>query len=68
MDLARHIRSMGWPAEGLPINSSGEYLHIPIAFTAGLGQLGKHGSLISKEYGSNFRLTSVLTDLPLAVD
>ena len=68
VDLARHIRSMGWPADGLPINSSGEYLHIPIAFTAGLGQLGKHGSLISKEYGSNFRLTSVLTDLPMAVD
>ena len=68
VDLTRHIRSMGWPAEGLPINSSGEYLHIPIAIAAGLGELGKHGSLISKEYGSNFRLTSVVTDLPMTVD
>ena len=68
VDLARHIRSMGWPAEGLPINSSGEYLHIPIAIAAGLGELGKHGSLISKEYGSNFRLTTVATDLPMALD
>ncbi len=45
-----------------------EYLHIPIAIAADLGELGKHGSLISKESGSNFRLTSVVTDLPMAVD
>ena len=32
------------------------------------GKLGKHGSMISKEFGSNFRLSMVLTDLPLAVD
>jgi epoxyqueuosine reductase QueG len=68
VDLARYIRSLGWPAQGLPVNSSGEYLHIPIAIAAGLGELGKHGSLISKEYGSNLRLTSVVTDLPMAVD
>lgn len=68
VDMARYIRSLGWPALGLPVNSSSEYLYIPIAISAGLGQLGKHGSLICKEYGSNFRLTSVLTDLPLAVD
>ena len=35
---------------------------------AGLGQLGKHGSLISREHGSNVRLATVLTDLPLATD
>lgn len=68
VDLARHIRSMGWPAMGLPVNSSGDCLHIPIAVEAGLGELGKHGSLICKEYGSNVRLTTVLTDLPLVVD
>ncbi len=68
VDLARHIRSLGWPAMGLPVNSSGEYLHIPIAIAAGLGELGKHGSLISREYGSNFRLTTVVTDLPMNVD
>ncbi len=68
VNLARHIRSLGWPAQGLPVNSSSEYLHIPIAIAAGLGELGKHGSLICKEYGSNFRLTTVVTDLPMAVD
>ena len=68
VDLARHIRSLGWPAQGLPIHSSSEYLHIPIAIAAGIGELGKHGSLICKEYGSNFRLTTVVTDLPLVTD
>ena len=68
VDLARHIRAMGWPAQGLPVNSSSEYLHIPIAIAAGLGELGKHGSLICREYGSNFRLTTVVTDLPLVAD
>ena len=68
VDLARHIRSLGWPAQGLPVNSSSEYLHIPIAIAAGIGELGKHGSLICKEYGSNFRLTTVVTDLPLVTD
>ncbi len=68
VDLARHIRAMGWPAQGLPVNSSSEYLHIPIAVAAGLGQLGKHGSLICREFGSNVRLTTVVTDLPLAVE
>ena len=68
VDLTRYIRSLGWPAKALPINSSSEYLHIPIAIASGIGELGKHGSLICKEYGSNFRLTTVVTDLPLVID
>lgn len=39
---------------------------IPHAHAAGLGELGKHGSLISPELGPNFRLGMVTTDLPLA--
>jgi len=66
--LAEHIRSLGWPAKAYGNPNSTEILHLPLAIAAGLGQLGKHGSLISKEYGSNFRLAAVLTDLPLAYD
>ena len=66
IDLAAHIRNLGWPAQAY---ADGEDLiQIPLALAAGLGQLGKHGSLISKEHGSNFRLAAVLTDLPLATD
>lgn len=31
-------------------------------------ELGKHGSLIHRELGANFRLACVLTDLPLLAD
>lgn len=68
VDLTRYIRALGWPARACPINSSSEVLHIPVAVAAGLGQLGKHGSLICREHGSNVRLTTVLTDMPLAAD
>jgi Pyruvate/2-oxoacid:ferredoxin oxidoreductase delta subunit len=68
VNMARFIRSLGWPALGLPINASSEHLNIPIAIDAGIGQLGKHGSLICKEYGSNIRLATTLTDMPLNVD
>jgi epoxyqueuosine reductase len=66
--LARYIRSLGWEARAFALSPSSELLHIPVAIAAGLGELGKHGSLITREFGSNLRLTSVLTTLPLTVD
>jgi epoxyqueuosine reductase len=30
--------------------------------------LGKHGSIINRQYGSSFRLAALTTDLPLEVD
>lgn len=68
VNMSRYVRSLGWPALGLPFNGSSEVLHIPIAIDAGIGMLGKHGSLICREYGSNFRLATMLTDMPLEVD
>lgn len=68
IDLAAHIRSLGWPAKAYADPRSTDLLQIPLAIRAGIGQLGKHGSMIAQEYGSNFRLSSVVTDLPLAVD
>ena len=66
IDLAAYIRGLGWPAQAY---ADGEHLiQIPLALAAGLGQLGKHGSVINKNFGSNFRLAAVLTDLPLACD
>jgi len=68
IDIAQRIRAMGWGASSASTLYAGHVLHIPIAVDAGIGQLGKHGSLINKEYGSNIRLATVLTDLPLAID
>jgi len=66
--LAEEIRAMGWPARAYGNPNSTDILMIPLAVRAGLGELGKHGSLIGVEHGSNFRLAAVLTDLPLALD
>ena len=44
---------------------AGPVLLIPPAIECGFGELGKHGSIINREYGSSFRLASVLTDIPL---
>ena len=41
---------------------------IPPALAAGLGELGKHGSIINRAYGSSFRLAAVTTNLPLISD
>jgi epoxyqueuosine reductase QueG len=40
-------------------------LLIRAAIASGLGELGKHGSLISKRFGSGVRLAGVTTDMPL---
>ncbi|MEE8397146.1 MAG: 4Fe-4S dicluster domain-containing protein [bacterium] len=67
VETSEYIRALGWPAKAFGETKSTEILHIPLAGSAGLGQLGKHGSLISKEYGSNFRLATVATDLPVSL-
>jgi len=41
---------------------------IPPALAAGLGELGKHGSIINRQLGACFRLAGVLTNLPLIND
>ena len=66
--LADWLRGQGWAARGLG-NPMGTALNIiPAAIEAGIGELGKHGSLICPEMGASFRLAYVLTDLPLTVD
>ncbi len=63
--LADWLRSRGWPARGHGGPSGGPFTMTPAAIEAGLGELGKHGSLIHREFGSSFRLACVLTDVPL---
>jgi len=66
--LADWIRAQGHRAEGHGGPGAGPLLMVPAAIAAGLGELGKHGSLINPELGSSFRLSVVLTDLPLVAD
>lgn len=66
--LAGWIRERGWDAHPHCGPASGPVLLIPAAIEAGIGQLGKHGSMISRQHGSNFRLAGIMTDLPLIAD
>ncbi len=64
-DIATWIRRRGWDAQVLGGPWAGKLLMIPPAIECGFGELGRHGSIINKEYGSSFRLSAVLTDVPL---
>ena len=66
--LTNWIRDMGWQAEAKTGPSSGDILIVPPAVESGLGQLGKHGSVINDEYGASIRFAAVTTDLPLLAD
>jgi epoxyqueuosine reductase QueG len=70
--LAAEIRSLGFQA--LPLASSqrtdtvnirGDFPHKTAATRAGLGWIGKHCQLITREYGSWVRLGTVFTDMSL---
>lgn len=68
IQLAAYIRSLGYACTvEHPIGDS-DLLHIPIGLKAGFGELGRHGSIIHPELGPLFRMGSVATSLPLAVD
>jgi len=66
--LSNWIRSQGYPATPHGGPWAGPFSLIPAALACGFGELGKHGSLINRQYGSSFRLAAVLTDLPLVPD
>jgi epoxyqueuosine reductase QueG len=42
----------------------GALIFVPAAIAAGLGELGKHGSIINLQHRSSFRLAAVATELP----
>ena len=67
-EVARHIREdLGYPAIAHHTGSF-QIQAIPVFYEVGFGELGRHGSLIHPELGSNFRPGFVTTDLPVAYD
>jgi ferredoxin len=63
--LGEFIRNLGHTAIQCG-NDTG--LSVPLAIDAGLGQLGRHGLLITPQYGSRVRLCKIFTDLPIQED
>lgn len=66
--LVNYIHAQGYQAKAYPGPMADALLMIPAAIQAGFGELGKHGSLINRQFGSGFRLSAVATDMPLTFD
>ncbi len=67
-----YLMNLGYQAYAQTVNRVKEYgnfktvmPHKTVAVTAGLGWIGKSALLVTKEFGSAVRLTSVLTTAPL---
>ena len=67
VQLSIRLREMGYPARAHTLRRE-DVAMIPLAQAAGIGELGKHGSLINKEMGCSFRLSVVTTDVEMALD
>ena len=67
-ELSNYIRGQGYGTTCFPGPTAQALLLTPAAIAAGLGELGKHGSLINRKLGSSFRLSAVTTDMPLVPD
>ncbi len=63
--IAQYITNLGYRAVASMNDSA---LAIPLAIQAGLGEYGRHGLLITREFGPRVRLGKIFTDMPLAHD
>ena len=63
--LASYIRALGYGARA-QVMPNYQVLTVPVAIDAGMGGLGRHGLMITKELGSALKLATVTTDLPMA--
>lgn len=73
--LVNFIQGKGCPA--LPVaasqiidwqNQKAHLSHKKIGYLAGLGWIGRNNLLVNKKLGSQFRLVSILTNMPLKID
>ena len=67
--LGMFLRACGYSAEVHhprgDENAECEAMFIPHAVAAGMGDLGRHGSMISRDFGPRVRLSMVTTDAPV---
>lgn len=67
VQLARFVRSLGYPARAHHLRNSAVIMPA-VAVDAGLGELSRAGYLLIKDLGLNSRLAIVTTDLPMTPD
>ena len=66
--VANFIRRLGYPARAHIAGSNYQAMLPPLAWLAGLGEMGRLGILITSKYGPRARLGLITTDLPLVAD
>jgi len=75
LKVANFIQNKGFQALPVPAsiildweNQKAHLSHKQLGVLAGLGWLGRNNLLVNKKLGSQFRLATILTDLPLKLD
>ncbi len=75
LKLSNFIQQKGYAALPIPAsiildweNQKGHLSHKAIGILAGLGWIGRNNLLVNEKLGSQFRLATILTDIPLKVD
>ncbi|MBU7015600.1 MAG: reductive dehalogenase, partial [Theionarchaea archaeon] len=63
--MGEFIRNLGYKAIQMGNDTA---LSIPLAVDAGLGELGRHGLLITPQLGSRVRICKIFTDMELVCD
>lgn len=73
--LCNLIQNKGYSALPIPAsqiidwqNQKAHLSHKKIGYLAGLGWIGRNNLLVNKDLGSQFRLVSILTNIPLKAD
>jgi epoxyqueuosine reductase QueG len=75
LKLTNFIQEKGFTAFAIPAsqivdwqNQKAHLSHKKLGVLAGLGWLGRNNLLVNKKFGSQFRLVSILTNIPLKTD
>lgn len=75
LKISHYIQGKGFLALPIPAsqiidwqNQKGHLSHKKIGYLAGLGWIGRNNLLVNKKLGSQFRLVSILTNMPLKAD
>jgi epoxyqueuosine reductase QueG len=75
LKVSNYIQRIGFRALPIPAsiildweNQKAHLSHKKIGILAGLGWIGRNNLLVNKELGGQFRLATILTDMPVKVD
>ena len=66
--LTAFIRGLGYPARSHHPPAMYDLILPPVSVDAGLGELGRHGFVITPETGANIRTACVTTNVPMTTD